>query len=367
MYSNAAVLEASEPRLPNRIYPGASVLRVALAGLVIFSHSWILSGGLSSTDPLSRFSAGRISFGELAVDSFFALSGMLVYASRQRLDGWRDYLFRRAVRIYPGFIVAVLIQAYLFVPLSSRSLASVGDWGDLAGRLQFLLTLGGAGDILPRGVAVFSENPFAGHLNGSLWTIRYEFLCYLLLLPRFNRWFLSASTTLGIAWAASIIAYGFSPDLDWGEGLKALLGTFYYWPRFLSFFLGGCFIASLPTLPSRGMLVTALAGVAASLWLPVSAFRIFLAPAVTLLTLQLASLSVIRPRENRSPMDVSYGMYLYGFPLQQGVIQWCGAGIGPLATALISLPAAYLFGVLSWKTVEERALRLRNKYQAQRH
>lgn len=363
MYSNNVVLEATEPGRLKRVYPGASILRVALAGLVIFSHSWIVSGGISSTDPLYRLSAGRISFGEVAVDSFFVLSGMLVYASRQRSNGWRDYLLRRGLRIYPGFILAVLVQAYLIVPLSLKSLASIGDWGDVVNRLQFLLTLGGSGEILPRGVAVFPDNPFSGHLNGSLWTIRYEFLCYLLLLPRFNRWFLSTSTTIGIGWALATIAYGFSPDLDWGEALKALLGTFYYWPRFLSFFLGGCFIAALPTLPSLGMLLTALAGLAVSLWLPFAVFRVFLVPAVTLSTLHLVSIQAVRTRDGHSSMDVSYGMYLYGFPIQQVVILLFGVGIGPLVTALISVPAAFLFGAWSWKTIEERALRLRSKHQ----
>src|ERR1700722_18544978 len=89
-----------------------NAIRLALALLVIFSHSYPLSG-TPSPDPLSFASHGQDSFGILAVNLFFLISGMLITSSWLRSKSMQDYLMKRFLRIYPGYIVAMLFSSFL--------------------------------------------------------------------------------------------------------------------------------------------------------------------------------------------------------------------------------------------------------------
>jgi peptidoglycan/LPS O-acetylase OafA/YrhL len=60
------------------------------------------------------------------------------------------------------------------------------------------------------------------------------------------------------------------------------------------------------------------------------------------------------------PGDVSYGLYLLAFPVQQTIVHLAGRGtIAPLALAVIAFPVTYLLALLSWRVVERPALSLK--------
>src|SRR2546422_805983 len=91
-------------------------LRFFFALLVIYSHSYalVLTRAVSErTEPFRILTRGQAAGGALAVDGFFIISGFLIARSWFSSKGLFDYLKKRVLRIYPGFIVAVALCAFL--------------------------------------------------------------------------------------------------------------------------------------------------------------------------------------------------------------------------------------------------------------
>src|SRR5690606_6733938 len=85
------------------------VLRLFFATLVIFSHAFPLSG--FGKDGLFLLSGGKESIGGVAVIGFFIISGYLITKSGSRNDVLQ-FLWRRALRIFPAFWVALIVGAF---------------------------------------------------------------------------------------------------------------------------------------------------------------------------------------------------------------------------------------------------------------
>src|SRR5664280_1690954 len=173
-------------------------LRLCFALLVIFSHSIVLGGYRSET------LWGHGTLGDIAVDAFFAVSGFLIAASASRNDVLR-YLWQRFLRIFPAFWVCLLVTAFLIAPIGwvaqGRPLGAY--WSAPAGPIHYVVVnwflrihaYGIAGT--PRQV------PYPNAWDGSLWTLFYEFYCYLMVA------FLAATTIIRrralvlVLWGAS--------------------------------------------------------------------------------------------------------------------------------------------------------------------
>ncbi|HKO10757.1 MAG TPA: acyltransferase family protein, partial [Acidobacteriaceae bacterium] len=165
-------------RLNSGHFPNLNAVRLSLALLVVLSHSVVLCWGANDREFLFRGSNGYESFGSIAVDGFFLISGMLITASWFRCGSLRVFLYRRILRIYPGYILALLFGAGValcFSPEFRLHLDVISYAWDLA---RDTVVLGMSSVSQP---AAFQHNPFPGVLNGSLWTINHEFQCYLLV------------------------------------------------------------------------------------------------------------------------------------------------------------------------------------------
>src|SRR5690348_9447671 len=151
-----------------------NALRLAAATAVVLSHAFQVTG---ATDPLAAMT-GTVTLGVLAVWVFFCLSGYLV------TDSWTSdarvpaFAARRALRIVPGLAVVVaatiLVAGPLLSGIGARAyFASRGTW-------QYATTLGlfWQQNTLP---GVFTANPWVPDVNASLWTLRYDVLCYALV------------------------------------------------------------------------------------------------------------------------------------------------------------------------------------------
>ena len=142
-----------------------NAIRVLLALLVIFSHSYALVAieSRGAGDPLASLTGGQTTWGGLAVDGFFAISGYLIVQSWLRSRSGLDYLKKRALRIYPGFaaasVVSVFVAGALAVPDVRAYLARV-DYPRFLAKVVMLRT--------PFGPGAFARNPgMAGVVNGS--------------------------------------------------------------------------------------------------------------------------------------------------------------------------------------------------------
>jgi peptidoglycan/LPS O-acetylase OafA/YrhL len=330
------------------------VLRFALAVLVIYSHSYALLTGSDRTEPLYVWTRGQITFGGVAVDAFFILSGYLITHSWLRSDGLFDYLRKRVLRIYPGFAVAVAFGVLWVAPFSSRGGITIDavDW------VVSTLNLRG---YEPSGA--FDDVPFRGSLNGSLWSISYEFWCYVGVA------FLGLSSLLArcrlvlLAWLLSIalsiafVAFRWNPG---GAILGVIFGDPRLWARLLPYYLAGCLCClyrdHIRMTAPLGVLSIALLGLGAILPSWGVAFTFPAALAYLLLFIGRMEPKLLRGFTKYG--DFSYGIYLYAFPLQQLLVRHV-PDLTPLRLFLLATPPTLLAAVLSWHLVEKDFIKLK--------
>ena len=327
-------------------------LRLLLAVLVIFSHSYPLLYGSRLWEPLCRATRGQIEAGAVAVDGFFVISGYLIAQSWVKGRGPADFARKRFLRIYPGFTVALLFCILVVAPLSGVYSATYfrdpATWQYLWSPLllwQVHMNLPG----------VLLHNPFSGAVNGSLWTIPYELQCYAMvavlgLLGLYRR-------RLGvlILLVAVFAFYNAEPYLHLRH-FHALLDRDYL-PRLVTYYLAGMTAYFYrDRLPHSRWLVIASAFAlmltlhrGLSLTLPVFG---------TYLLLHTAFSRTLRLQNFARHGDISYGIYLYAFPVQQLLIMRWPHSLTPTTLFLLALPCTVLLAIISWHWVEQPFLKL---------
>lgn len=316
-----------------------NALRLALALLVLVAHSSELGG----------YGRALQSLGAWAVCGFFCVSGYLITASRAHSRSLRDFLWRRFLRIYPAFLAALIVVAFVIAPVAGQW-AGAGSWTPDAALTYVLRNLGvwifqlDVGEMLG-GV------PFPGVWNGSLWTLGHEALCYVVvglvfLLPGRSR----RLAILALFVASSIVA-GASAG-----GLSILPVTGSTFCALLSYFLSG---ALLYLWRDRVPFHAAGDVAAVALVLALAAAGAFPGLAGLPVAYLLMSSSVRLPLARIGARnDISYGVYIYAFPVQQ-VLACVFAPAGIPLWAFIGLSVAFTVPLAwaSWLFIERPAMR----------
>ena len=319
-------------------------VRLALAAMVVISHAFALRDR-PLHEPLFDVTGGRLKLGELAVDGFFAISGLLIAGSFDRCRGLGDYALKRVARIYPGYLVAFALSVTL---ASWLAVGRIGAEGRSAAVLVANAATLGRPGFVPGRPGVL--------LNGAMWTIRPEFACYALLAiwgligGLRSRWLTALAAALVLSASACSIL-NLIPALRGRTSVAddLRLGTF--------FSLGSAAYAWRDALRFPWGSIVAAAVVAAAASLHPLTFAICFPPAFAYATLGVGSRSTPVVRDAARFGDFSYGVYLYAWPVQ--ILMGVRHSLLPhptldaLVVLLISLPLA----ALSWHLVERPALR----------
>lgn len=334
------------------------ILRFIAAGLVIISHSFALAGGY--IEP----ALGSSTLGTIGVYIFFIMSGFLVAKSWDLHPRVAAFIGKRMLRILPG-----LAAATLFVMLVVGPVFTSVPVKDYLSHPQTIAYLGNVGLFslnynLP---GVFEHNSFASNANGSLWTLPYEFVAYIflalagtigLLKRRFNLIF-SVAGLIGLMY---LFIFIFSSTEQ-----KVLDLQLNYIPRMFAYFGIGVIAYQhrrsivLHELPA----ILAFVAVACSPWLP-GQFCIRLI-AMSYLVLYLALAKSKYAHSFARYGDISYGMYIYAWPVQQAVFVITHGNIGPLRMAAYSFPIIMVLAALSWHFVEKPFLKMKHLFSAERY
>ncbi|HKE47910.1 MAG TPA: acyltransferase [Rhodanobacteraceae bacterium] len=326
------------------------LLRLLAALLVVFGHSYFLSASPPEADPLHRlFPTMHAHIAGVAM--FFAISGFLITLSWQRRPDLLRFLRARALRLWPALIVCVFAWAFVIGPLLSTLPASAYFAGDGFGD-PLSYALGNASLFVERAFlpGVFAGNPIARQVNGSLWTIPVEATLYLAVAAagtlRLFRFPWLASAAIAVAFLGFVIA----PMLARHESLLPWL------PGLLAGFFGAGSIACLLRryVPVSSAALVALAVLAlAARKTPLEG----LAVGATIGYFVLWFAYVPRLPSMPRGLDLSYGTYLWAFPVQQTLVM---AGLRePLVLFATAAPIVLLIAAVSWTFVEKRALRLK--------
>lgn len=340
--------------------PGFDLLRLVLASGVVLWHCFPLTTGstqLIEQTPLWFLLSAM-------VPMFFALSGFLVTASAERTSVW-PFLLNRAAPI-PALVSVILVAALVVGPIATT--LPLGEYFRSPVLYRYLLGVTGlVGFELP---GVFGDLPLPYNVNGSLWTVPHELLCYLIVaalmlagMLRNLRFMLLFFLLLfaGAALAEMPVRPG------WAAPLSFLLDSVHFaqGSKIIPYFLFGSILYSgrrhVPDSNLLGWLALAgvlLVGVLVApetrkgplLWLVMAAPLTYIVVWLGLKRLPMPALLAGK--------DLSYGVYLWHFPILQlivwkaGITHWwllLPAAIGPVG----------LVAWVSWMRIEKPALLLR--------
>ena len=353
---NAKERASKAPRLDSILEPHAnnfSLVRIVMALAVLVSHGFFLHSGLTSMEPLVAWTG--YSLGEHAVQVFFFLSGILVAQSFDRSGGLLDFTAARVLRIFPGLIVCVLIAAFVIGPAATNlPFAVYLTSPDVLKYVLRTASLATGSATLP---GVFESAPAAGLVNMSLWTLKYEVVCYAgLALAGCAGLFKTAWRPYAIAALAVFVAVLFIEPAKSIAQYTAVDNMRY----FAVFFASGvlAYLLRSVLVIHGGVLAVLLALFVATIG---TRFGVLGAAAfLGYATLYVARwpLAALRALSNR--YDISFGIYIYACPIQQLLIGHFPEA-GAVALILFAIAVTLPVALLSWLLIERPALRARRR------
>ena len=351
-----------------------ALIRFVLATLVLVAHTFPLGG--FGIDPLQAITANRLSLGQLAVASFFTLSGFLITRSGVGPISAGRFLWHRVLRIFPGYWACLIFCALVVAPIIGEL-----EHGAGAGSRIFLapedspqryilnnltlfhlsqFTLAGVVTFRPGSIAgLLRDNPTPFLFNGSLWSLPYELGCYLLVaalaatrLLRRYRWvtlILFVITACGYVFL-TIARQTFESWFPYQYFVELIL--------LFAFFLAGsvCYLYRELIRVSRARLLVALALIFAAAVLNGVAAAIIIA--LPYAVLHAACRLPVRNFDARG--DLSYGIYIYAFPVQQILAFLHVNSAGVIVYLLSALALASVLALFSFRLIEAPALRLKS-------
>lgn len=330
-------------------------LRLFFAAAVVWSHAYYLGG--FGEDPIARTTHGALTAGLLSVGGFFVLSGFLITRSFERVDGIGRFLWHRVLRIFPAFWVCLFLVAFVVAPL-----LYAGQHGTFSG---FFSQMQSPGAYVVKNALLkinqlsvagpFPSLPFPRGINGSLWTLEYEFLCYLGIagfgvagtLRRKPELLIAACLTFLVVSAAFSAVRGMHPT-PYGAQVLYL---------YVFFAIGACAYLFRSSIPMRWELA-ALSVVALVAALPTRAYGLVTPISISYITFFAAMKFPIRSFDRRA--DLSYGVYIYAFPIQQLLAMYHFNGLGLLPYFAAALALVCPLAALSWFFIERPSLALKN-------
>jgi peptidoglycan/LPS O-acetylase OafA/YrhL len=344
-------------RLQNRAN-NFDLLRFLAAGLVIFSHSFALSG---NREPM----LGTATLGTVGVAIFFIMSGFLIAQSWHQHPRVAAFLGKRLLRIMPGFIGVILFTVFVvglaFTTIPTKAYLLSQDTSSYVNGV-FLYTIQAT---LP---GVFNANPLPNAVNGALWTLPYEFTAYLLVaLLGVVSMFRSRRRILGLFLLMLPLNYVVKHWLVgahlpfYNLDVEALV-------RLSTYFIGGVTLFTLreKIRLSKTLVLPALAlFIMSCFWVKGWLYVSFLV--LPYLILYLAFTKQDRLTRFGKHGDFSYGLYIYAFPVQQMIVASFHGVISPALLFGLSLPVTLVLAICSWHLIEAPCLRLKRYFNHERY
>jgi peptidoglycan/LPS O-acetylase OafA/YrhL len=328
---------------------GFDYMRLALALSVVGLHFATIDYGATFAGEF-LFNTWRRPFAAIVLPMFFSLSGFLVAGSLLRSKTLFAFIGLRVCRIVPALAVEILLCAFILGPIFTTIPLSE-YFADRLFYRYFFNIIGHVQFLLP---GVFPSNPHPNVVNEQLWTIPWELRCYILIAAMsLMSVFRSRVLLIVIALvfnAAVFCNYGLTPPDGWVSRVAGFI--------LIEAFLAGIvvFVFSDKLPHSRWFFLLSLIATVALLLIPRGDFFVsFPAAYVTVY------LGLLNPPRNQALLrgDYSYGIYLYGFPIQQAIAYVNDAHRCWYIDVLYVLPLTLMVAVASWWLVEKPTLSLR--------
>lgn len=278
-------------------------------------------------------------FGSLAVCIFFFFSGFFLNRSIHKVQNAYHFFRTRCLRIFPCLIVVVFICT--FVLGSCVTECSLKEYFGNSQTYMYLLNII---FVLRHNLpGVFTNNAYDATVNGSLWTLPVEFVCYI---GCYFAWKIGLTNQKVMKYTIPLFGIGYTfvyilpTENSLLQGVLRPCGMFYCGMLFDTYrdkiriklqyvllCLGGLILTSYFNLLEYGII----------LFLPYILVYIVFG---------------LKWKWSRfaEKHEISYGMYLCAWPIQQTIVMLFGGSMNPILNFFISIPfvlmAGYLLNIL---------------------
>ncbi|MGZ9675112.1 acyltransferase family protein [Flavobacterium sp. GNP001] len=327
-------------------------LRFLFAIFVVVSHSYALTGLGETSQWLSKITNHQINWASIGLNGFFVISGYFIFQSLERSRSLHDYFKKRILRVFPGLLVVLIITVCL-LPLLHRAGNTIFKQVDFYTYLPRNLSLFGFQSTV---AGVFNTNYYHA-INGSLWTIRYEFSLYIALgllffiKEKINK----VRIFLWIVFFCMYLFYVFAMDRFGASKLATLQGYEFF--NLGTFFAAGSALASIKfeKLVSVTLLVLSFIILILALYFGNYSLIKHLFFPVLVLCIGFTAIPFFSTFGKYG--DSSYGIYIYSFPVQQ-ILIFCYY-IDVYCLIIVSAFISIVCGFCSWHLIEKKALRFK--------
>ena len=326
------------------------LMRFIAAIVVIVSHAHPLSDG--SRDLVTVLSGDTLYVGPYGLYPFFVFSGFLIAKSLLRKDNVKagSFFKARLVRLIPPLAFTVFACAILGVFFTTLT---PSEYFTSAQTYKYLLN--SIFIIVHNLPGVFTGNRYLCTVNGSLWSMCIEFLCYVACFVLYKlRWMEKKKLIIlspFVFAVCAVLIYILPHDIKTGvrAGMVFYIAILYY-----------VFWDNLKFKP----LYTVISGilVVITMLLRISYVGIYVFFPYFLLSI---AFSRHQCGDHVARLgDYAYGIYLWGFPVQQAIIQINGGSMNAYLNYALSIPVSIILAVITYHLVEKPSAKLLNSKKA---
>lgn len=319
------------------------VIRHFAAFLVLFSHQFRLSG---FEEPLIK---GWDTLGFIGVAIFFTISGYFMPKSFESSGSFFVFIEKRCRRIFPGLFACSFIMVYV-----------IGLFFTNDNKTDYILSYANIKDVFLHTIFIhnvtpglFSDFIVKDAINGSLWTLPIEFLCYIIIGSALSLAF-NWKTAMILLWLASLATA--TINLVWTDFSFYGISMKYLAIFGIPFATGALMSLTKKSWSGHKVQLSILA--IFLMWLLRGRWEIFVLGTASLSILVVIVGVSFREKLINGKFDISYGMYIYAFPIQQIIINRVTNNLW--LSMLLSISLTIIIAFLSFKYIESPFL-IKNK------
>ena len=338
-------------------YNNFTFVRLLASLAVLLSHSFEVFSDHS--DPVAKATRSLITAGHLGLCIFFFLSGLLVTQSLRKSADWKNFLWRRFIRLYPAACLVILSCAFILGPLLTTE-----DGKDYFSSPEFYQFLANCLLIrihftLP---GVWAHAPGGSSLISPFWSIALELKLYIGLLAF---WLLKIPGKRILALTGVTVAFLF--NLAFFHETRAIFSKLfplsfnpYPYTVLTPLFVAGvlCNLYQDRIRIKKVLLLEIIILAIISVYCKSTTVLTFIV--IPAFVLCLATQGVSWIKKVTPPADLSYGIYLFGGPVGRVVTLYAHPASAWL-NFFLSLLSVLPFAALSWYCVEKKMLSFKNR------
>ena len=338
-------------------------IRILLAIAVIVAHCYTLFFGAGVTDPITQKILCTESLGGFAVCGFFILSGFMITQSKINSKSNKEFILKRIIRIFPALIVMLLLTVFVLGPIVYNG--NISDYFKNSTVWKYLIqNINLFGNTAYSIEGVFENNPYPSAINGSLWSLKHEFIAYLVLIVLSCCSMLkNKKAMLGIT-TVSVLIYilniNLSPIFSFlnNIGVVAEISQFV---KLIMYFLIGATIYLYKDKIKMNFKYFIFACIILLLGISLNATKY-----VLILTLPYILMYIGTFKFKRNLLgeigDFSYGLYIYAFPIQQLIVFYLKDKINIWMYILLSIVLTSVIAIITTYLIDNNTKKLKKKF-----